>query len=72
MRGAVKRIIRERGFGFLRADDGREIFFHRSALAEGSFESLAEGTVVEFEVEKGGRGPRAVNLQVIEGESESL
>ncbi len=66
MRGVVKRVIRERGFGFLRADDGREIFFHRSALTGGSFESLSEGTAVEFEVEKGGRGPRAVNLRVVE------
>jgi cold shock CspA family protein len=34
MRGKIKRIIRERGFGFISAEDGREIFFHRSALEE--------------------------------------
>jgi CspA family cold shock protein len=62
--GTIKRLVRERGFGFIQASDGSEIFFHRSALAAGSFEALAEGQGVEFEVQRGEKGARAVNLKV--------
>jgi len=64
MQGKIKRIIRERGFGFISAEDGREIFFHRSALEGIDFEALEEGNSVEFEVEKGPKGPRAVSMKM--------
>ena len=66
MKGTIKRLIRDRGFGFIRAEDGREIFFHRSALEEIDFDALEEGNSVEFDVEKGPKGPRAVNIRMIE------
>jgi CspA family cold shock protein len=66
LKGTIKRIIRERGFGFISAEDGREIFFHRSALEEIDFDGLEEGNSVEFEVERGPKGPRAVNVKTIE------
>jgi CspA family cold shock protein len=66
MRGKVKRIIRERGFGFISAEDGREIFFHRSALEGTDFDALEEGHSVEFTVERGPKGPRAVNVRMPE------
>ena len=66
MKGTIKRIIRERGFGFISAEDGREIFFHRSALEGTDFEALEEGNSVEFDVEKGPKGPRALNVRTIE------
>ena len=66
MKGDIKRLIRDRGFGFIRAEDGREIFFHRSALEEIDFDALEEGNSVEFDVEKGPKGPRAVNIRMIE------
>ena len=57
--GTIKTLIRDRGFGFIRAEDGREIFFHRSALVDLQFEQLSEGQQVNFEVERGPKGPRA-------------
>ena len=70
MKGAIKKLIRDRGFGFIRAEDGREIFFHRTAVDGSNFESLAEGQPVEFDIEKnrGGsrdKGPRAINVRLI-------
>jgi CspA family cold shock protein len=65
MRGTIKRIIRDRGFGFISAEDGKEVFFHRSALAEENFDTLEEGADVEFDTEKGPKGLRAVNVKTI-------
>ena len=48
--GTIKRLVEERGFGFLAGDDGKEYFFHRSAV-EGPFEELREGDPVGFEPE---------------------
>ena len=62
MKGNIKRLIRDRGFGFITTEDGKEVFFHRSALAEGDFDALEEGTSVEFNMETGPKGPRAANV----------
>lgn len=59
--GKVTRIVEERGFGFIQAEDGNEYFFHRSAVP-GGFEALTTGTTVEFTPEKGDKGPRAANV----------
>lgn len=67
MKGKVKKVISDRGFGFIMAENGKEIFFHRSALPPGGFDTLAEGAQVEFQVEEGNRGPRAVNMKVLAG-----
>ena len=69
MKGTIKKLIKERGFGFIRAEDGREIFFHRTAVRGTNFESLVEGQFVEFDVEKNSKdsrtkGPRAVNVRL--------
>jgi CspA family cold shock protein len=63
MQGTIKRIIRDRGFGFIRSSEGQEIFFHRSSLKQLTFDSLKEGEVVEFEMERGDKGPRATNVR---------
>lgn len=60
MQGTIKRVVRDRGFGFIRSAEGREIFFHRSSLQDLNFETLKEGDAVEFDVEDGPKGPRAV------------
>ena len=65
MKGEIKKLIRERGFGFISAEDGREIFFHRSALEGVDFDALEEGNNVEFNEERGPKGPQAVNVRVI-------
>jgi len=63
MQGTIKRIIRDRGFGFIRTADGQEVFFHRSSLQSLDFDSLKEGQNVEFEMERGEKGPRAVSVR---------
>jgi len=63
MQGTVKRVVRDRGFGFISSGEGREIFFHRSSLQDLNFDSLKEGDKVEFEVEDGPTGPRAVAVK---------
>ena len=63
-KGKIKKLIRDRGFGFIAAIDGREIFVHRSGFVEDQFDSIDEGTEVEFETEKTPKGPRAVNVRV--------
>ena len=61
--GTVKKLVRERGFGFILGSDGVETFFHRSALMGEGFDALAEGQAVEFDVERGEKGPRAANMR---------
>ena len=63
MQGTIKKVVRDRGFGFIHADDGREIFFHRSSLQRLNFDTLMEGEKVEFDVERGEKGPRAINVR---------
>jgi len=62
--GTIKKLVRDRGFGFILGQDGTEVFFHRSAIQGQGFDALAEGQSVEFEIERGDKGPRAVNLKV--------
>lgn len=62
--GTVKRLVRERGFGFIQGSNGVELFFHRSTLQGEAFDSLVEGQAVEFDVEQGDKGPRAANVKV--------
>jgi len=63
MHGTIKRIIRDRGFGFIRTSEGQEVFFHRSSLQGLDFDALKEGASVELEVEKGDKGPRAMSVR---------
>ena len=67
MKGVVKKLVRDRGFGFISGEDGEEVFFHSSSLPPGSFDSLSEGAEVEFQSEPGdrGKGPRATQVSVI-------
>jgi CspA family cold shock protein len=59
--GTIKRVISERGFGFIAAEDGKEYFFHRNELGESlDFDRLAGGEAVSFDVEASPKGPRAV------------
>jgi CspA family cold shock protein len=62
--GKIKKIVRERGFGFISDTDGKEVFFHQSGLIDVSFDALNEGQEVSYEVEKSPKGPRAVNVTI--------
>ena len=62
-RGKVKKMVRDRGFGFIRGEDGKEVFFHRSGLNAAEYDSLSEGDDVEYVVQEGPRGARAENVK---------
>ena len=55
--GTIKKLVSDRGFGFIAAEDGKEYFFHRDGVE--NFDSLNGGEKVTFEVEASPRGPRA-------------
>ena len=62
--GKIKKLVRDRGFGFISDTDGREVFFHQSGLKEGQFDSLKEEQAVEFEIEDSPKGPRAISVSL--------
>lgn len=62
--GKIKKLVRERGFGFISDTDGREVFFHRSSIIDAQFDDLKEEQEVEFEIEQSPKGPRAVNVRI--------
>ncbi|MDD5585256.1 MAG: cold shock domain-containing protein [Candidatus Omnitrophica bacterium] len=62
--GKVKKLVRDRGFGFISDTDGKEFFFHQTSVADSKFDALNEGQAVEFEVESSPKGPRAVNVKI--------
>ena len=69
MKGTVKFFNEKQGFGFITAEDGKEIFVHRSSLDEGVV--LNENDAVTFDVEQGDRGPKAVNVKKGDASEES-
>ena len=60
--GSIKRLVSDKGFGFVAAQDGSEYFFHRSACNGVRFDYLREGQSVTFEAGQGPKGPRAENV----------
>lgn len=59
--GKVRILFPDRGYGFIDASDGREIYFHRNSVAEGSFEDLTRGDDVRFVsvADESAKGPQA-------------
>jgi CspA family cold shock protein len=67
MAGTVKFFNAERGYGFIKPDDGgRDVFVHITAVERAGMKALAEGQRISFDVEpdKKGKGPKAVNLVI--------
>ena len=60
--GTVKKIISDKGFGFIEGEGG-DIFFHHSALVGTTIENLQEGQLVEYDEGSGPKGPRAENVK---------
>jgi len=60
--GTVKKLVADRGFGFIEGERG-DIFFHHSALEGTTFETLSVGQQVEYEEGRGPKGPRAENVR---------
>lgn len=65
-RGAVKWYDSEKRYGFITLRDGEDIFFHRNDIAAGEKPSFSDGTPVSFRVEKGAKGPKAVDVKRVE------
>ena len=64
MNGTIKRMVSDKGFGFIAAADGSEYFFHQSACSVIPFDELREGQAVTFERGQGPKGPRGENVRV--------
>ncbi len=64
-KGVVKWFNDKKGFGFIRKEDGSDVFVHYSGIGGDGFKTLSEGDNVEFEVENGEKGPRAVSVKVL-------
>jgi CspA family cold shock protein len=64
MNGTIKKLVSDKGFGFIAADDGNEYFFHQSACTQASFNELREGQSVTFEKGQGPKGPRGENVRL--------
>ncbi len=62
MKGTVKWFNDSKGFGFITAEDGTDVFVHHTSIQAQGFKSLSEGDQVSFDVEKGDKGPKAVNV----------
>lgn len=62
--GTIKKIVADRGFGFITAEDAKEYFFHRGAVDSSiDFDRLVGGEPVEFEIETSPKGPRATQVR---------
>jgi CspA family cold shock protein len=64
MTGTIKRLVSDKGFGFIAADDGQQYFFHQSSCGDGMFDALREGQQVTFEKGQGPKGPRGENVRL--------
>ena len=62
--GTIKKLISEKGFGFIEGERG-ELFFHHSALIDTTIEDLREGQRVDYDEGSGPKGPRAENVRPV-------
>jgi len=62
MTGIVKRLMQEKGYFFVRDENGREYFGHRSEVLRDGFKELREGDRVSFDESSSAKGPRATNI----------
>ncbi len=61
--GTIKKVLAEKGFGFLKGEQG-ELFFHHSALLDTTIEALRVGQAVTYTEGRGPKGPRAENVKL--------
>ncbi|WP_172369357.1 cold-shock protein [Sporosarcina jiandibaonis] len=60
--GKVKWFSNEKGYGFIEAEDGEDVFVHFTGIVGDGFKTLDEGEIVSFEITDGNRGPQAANV----------
>ena len=62
--GTIKKLVSDRGFGFITGEDGKDYFFHKDGLSESlDFDRLVGGERVTFDLQSSDRGPRAANVR---------
>ncbi len=64
-KGTVKWFNEKKGFGFIQVEGGEDVFVHHSANEGDGFKTLKEGDVVEFEITREPKGPKAVNVKLV-------
>ena len=64
-KGTVKWFNNQKGYGFITAEEGKDVFVHFSGLNMEGFKTLEEGAAVEFDITDGAKGPQAVNVEVV-------
>lgn len=60
--GTVKWFNAEKGFGFITAEDGKDVFVHFSQINKEGYKTLDEGQAVTFDITEGQKGPQAENV----------
>lgn len=65
MKGSVKMFNKEKGYGFIHTEEGKDVFFHYSELVMDNYKTVDIGQAVEFQVLETDRGPRATKIQKI-------
>jgi len=66
-KGTIRRLVADRGFGYIKREQGGDLFFHRNQLQGVGYDSLREGQEVEFEVEQDRNDrPQAVRVRLVQ------
>jgi ribosome-associated translation inhibitor RaiA/cold shock CspA family protein len=66
MSGVVIRLFRDQGYGFIKALDSQEIYFHKNSLPAGEFERLQVGTGLQWVEQEGDKGPQASSVRIVD------
>ena len=72
MKGKIKKLVMDKGFGFIQGEGNKDIFFHHSCVADQTFDDLSEGQMVEYSIDEDGsaqKGPRAATVRPLESSS---
>ncbi len=64
--GTIKWFSRNKGYGFIKREDGEDVFVHFTALSMDGFKALNEGDRVEFDIVEKDKGPQAENVKLID------
>jgi CspA family cold shock protein len=64
-KGTVKWFNSKKGFGFIKKEDGTDVFVHYTGVVGEGFRTLQEGDSVEFKIEDSDKGPRAIDVKIV-------